>query len=872
MVSSDSDSDPGAAALTEPGSDQVMTRSTEPDTDLAPVNEQVIEQRLQFLTEAFPDTDVMELQDTLARHRWCLQSAVESLSSPPLLPNTLPPPPASRVPQAATVDDDDGQLQAPAKRRRLRMYDSDSDEDIKSFRPTHKSGQRKSPAVSRAPVREKSCKSSRASDDDEPDFDQQKLVYMSESDDSDDEYGGARGVGGRMSDGSDIYDSALTTLRDRVVSFLNTASIEELVCMSGCSRKKAELVTTHRPFNGWLHTVSCFKSVKTLAPDMLNSALEVLRMRASLDHLLRQCEKIAHRLKARVTSLIDESNTSDFITKQPAILVSSRTLSHYQMIGLSWLVLMYKERINAILADEMGLGKTIQAISFLAYLKMENPDWKHLIVVPSSILDNWLLELSAWCPELRVVAYRGTLEERRNVRIQLVRGDPDAWDVVVTTYNLVASSPEDKGLFRNLSFKYIVFDEAHMLKNMMSKRYSNLTRLRGEHRLLLTGTPLQNNLLELASLLLFVMPNVFATARGSLSTIFDVIPKTSGDKRSQFECARIEEARRIMAPFFLRRLKHHVLRDLPEKCERVERVDMTSEQAERYRALSSLLVKQKPSGDSDGSEVSQSAVGVIMSMRKLSNHPLLLRYHYDEDKLRQIARAFVRIPNHEHKEEQLVMEDLSVMSDFEIHTTCGNFEKLHQFRLEQRHILSSGKFGALDRILPQLYTGGHRVLVFSQFVIMLDVMEVYLKARGHRYRRLDGQTPVADRQRLIDEYNKDPSIFVFLLSTRAGGLGINLTSADRVIIHDVDYNPQNDRQAEDRCHRIGQSRPVEIIKLICRGSIDECMLKIAQDKLRLAHDLSSNNADTDNGQGDNSENSHRPEDVRKLLELVLQES
>ncbi|KAF0311062.1 Smarcad1 [Amphibalanus amphitrite] len=549
-------------------------------------------------------------------------------------------------------------------------------------------------------------------------------------------------------------------------------------------------------------------------------------------------------------------------------------LSPYQMIGLSWLILMYKERLNAVLADEMGLGKTVQAISFLAYLQQQSPGWKYLVVVPSSTLDNWLRELSVWCPSLIVVEYRGSMENRRQTRQEALQDD--GWHVMVTTYNIVASTPEDRVFFKNLHFKYIVFDEAHMLKNMASKRYSNLMKLKGDHRLLLTGTPLQNNLVELMSLLVFVMPHMFGKVRKSLQTMFEIIPKVGQESRSSYEAERIEEAKQIMSPFFLRRLKRDVLRDLPTKREEVLRVAMTTAQAAKYRQLrENYCQRGRRKGGwvmwfgmgivgcllrGDTKEASQSGVGMLMCMRKLANHPVLMRYYYDEDKLREIAKKFAALPDHEHKEEALVFEDLTYLSDFEVHKTCKLYPRLRCYQLPDELILESGKLAELDRLLPRLRAEGSRVLLFSQFVIMLDVLEAYLRIRGYRYCRLDGQTAVTDRLQLIDKYNNDRDIFVFLLSTRAGGLGINLTSANVVILHDVDFNPHNDRQAEDRCHRIGQTKEVQVIKLICANTIDECMLRVGQEKLSLDRDISGAPV----GSEDQSED---PKDVRHLLAL-----
>lgn len=248
-------------------------------------------------------------------------------------------------------------------------------------------------------------------------------------------------------------------------------------------------------------------------------------------------------------------------------------------------------------------------------------------------------------------------------------------------------------------------------------------------------------------------------------------------------------------------------------------------------------------------------MSIMTDLRKLSNHPLLLRYHYGEDQIREMATLLSRDPTYKDTVVDYIVQDLLFMSDFEI----NNLTKIHRvsnysyfinklylfilfqcvelFKLPENLILTSGKFLFMDKKLSELKETGHRVLIFSQYVIMLNVMEAYLKIRRHKYLRLDGSTPVSERQQLIDEFSQNPGIFIFLLSTRAGGLGINLTSADTVIIHDIDFNPYNDKQAEDRCHRMGQTKPVTVYRLISQGTIEEGMLEMNKEKLKLERQL-----------------------------------
>merc|ERR1719186_791586 len=257
------------------------------------------------------------------------------------------------------------------------------------------------------------------------------------------------------------------------------------------------------------------------------------------------------------------------LTEQPNMLKSEMKLTSFQMIGLNWLVLMHKQSLNGILADEMGLGKTIQTLAFLAHLKEMGAEGPHLIIVPSSTLQNWKKEFEVWAPGVEVITYWGSQEERKHLRMQIVQDELE-YDIILTTYNMVISSPEDRVLFKKMQFHYVIFDEAHMLKNMASQRYEQLMKIRASRKLLITGTPLQNNLVELMSLLIFVMPEMFAKSKDRLKKMFSLFPKNKDEEdRGKYEMDRIAHAKRIMKPFFLRRLKSEVMSHLPAKTSEV---------------------------------------------------------------------------------------------------------------------------------------------------------------------------------------------------------------------------------------------------------------------------------------------------------------
>merc|ERR1719270_3166636 len=348
--------------------------------------------------------------------------------------------------------------------------------------------------------------------------------------------------------------------------------------------------------------------------------------------------------------------------------------------------------------------------------------------------------------------------------------------------------------------------------------------------------------------------------------MFSLFPKTQDEsERSGYEKDRIAHAKRIMKPFFLRRLKADVLTHLPEKKFSVERVAMSERQSQIYYKLVSDYKDRAAKMMATG-EAADSGIGMLMNLRKCANHPLLIRDHYDQHKLEVMARLLkTRDSGHKQAIESYIVEDLKIMSDFEINKTCETYRCIEHLCLGNHLICDSGKFRMLDDILPEMQNNGDRVLIFSQFTMMMDIMEKYLKIRGHRYLRLDGQTPVQERQFLIDDFNKDPDIFIFILSTRAGGLGINLTAANTVILHDLDFNPYNDKQAEDRCHRLGQTRTVRVIRLISKGTIEEGLYSIAQDKLKLEQDLVNSDKDLEK----TSDAKNVKKDISRLLKVAL---
>jgi len=483
--------------------------------------------------------------------------------------------------------------------------------------------------------------------------------------------------------------------------------------------------------------------------------------------------------------------------EQPKCLVGG-DLKAYQMAGLRWLVSLHNNNLNGILADEMGLGKTIQTIALLGYLmevkKLAGP---FLVIVPLAVLSNWQLELARWLPSATACIYKGAPEVRRDLFEKemadgrLLEDGSPPFNVAVTTYELIM---KDKQRLKRFAYQYIIIDEGHRMKNAASKLSATLMQYESAHRVLLTGTPLQNNLHELWALLNFLLPKIFASA-DSFETWFSApLAERAGGASAQEEMAMNEEEsllvinrlHQVLRPFLLRRLKSDVEAQLPDKAEYVVKCELSPMQKLMYRQIQDQgLCSVGAAGQLKVSGLNN----VEMQLRKVCNHPYLF---FSPEQLGQLG------------------DDANLL-----------------WR-------SSGKFELLDRILPKLQALGHRVLIFSQMVQLMDLLELYFNLRHYKHLRLDGGTKGEDRGELLREFNAAGSDhFIFMLSTRAGGLGLNLQTADTVILFDSDWNPQADLQAMDRAHRIGQTREVIVYRFMIEGSVEEKIIERAQRKLYL---------------------------------------
>ncbi|WJX96102.1 hypothetical protein P8452_77348 [Trifolium repens] len=514
-----------------------------------------------------------------------------------------------------------------------------------------------------------------------------------------------------------------------------------------------------------------------------------------LKYLLQQTELFAHFAKSEQSSsqkktkgrgrhaskVTEEEEDEEYLKEEEGGLGNTRLVTQpsciqgkmrdYQLAGLNWLIRLYENGINGILADEMGLGKTLQTISLLGYLhEFRGITGPHMVVAPKSTLGNWMNEIRRFCPTLRAIKFLGSPDERKHIREDLLVAGK--FDVCVTSFEMVI---KEKTTLRRFSWRYVIIDEAHRIKNENSLLSKTMRLYNTNYRLLITGTPLQNNLHELWSLLNFLLPEIFSSAE-----TFDEWFQISGENDQQ---EVVQQLHKVLRPFLLRRLKSDVEKGLPPKKETILKVGMSQMQKQYYKAL---LQKDLEVVNAGGER--KRLLNIAMQLRKCCNHPYLFQ----------------------------------------------GAEPGPPYTTGDHLITNAGKMVLMDKLLPKLKERDSRVLIFSQMTRLLDILEDYLMFRGYQYCRIDGNTGGDDRDASIEAFNKPGSEkFVFLLSTRAGGLGINLATADVVILYDSDWNPQADLQAQDRAHRIGQKKEVQVFRFCTEYTIEEKVIERAYKKLAL---------------------------------------
>ncbi|KAK4695899.1 hypothetical protein P7C71_g1938, partial [Lecanoromycetidae sp. Uapishka_2] len=671
-------------------------------------------------------------------------------------------------------------------------------------------------------------------------------------------------------------------LESKVLDFFNTCSTPDLADITSISDEIASVILSKKPFK----SLSQVREVSDEAPPknpktkrkpakkpigdrVVDKCMDMWTGYEAVDQLVKQCEDLGKPLKEDMkawgvdvygaeldlvsfdrdtspkdsaigtpsTSLSEDEGDVKVhrrrtLFTQPSIMASNVELKDYQVVGVNWLSLLFDRKLSCILADDMGLGKTCQVIAFLAHLLEKGIKGPHLVVVPASTLENWLREFSIFCPQLQVMPYYASQSERPGVQAQIL-DSLDTLNVIVTTYTL-ARTKDDNRFFRKLRPTTCIYDEGHYLKNSKSALYGALMRIPTQFRLLLTGTPLQNNLQELASLLGFILPSVFREHSEDLEHIFNNKAKTTdSNPGALLSNQRIARAKSMMTPFIMRRKKHQVLRHLPAKTRRVEYCDLSPAQLELYQKEKSKalrVIEARAAGEKVGNQTAN----VMMALRKASIHPLLFRRLYDDDVIRKMSRACVKEEPYRESNPTIVYEDMEVMTDMELNRFCTHNPKtMTQFLLEGQPWMDSGKVSKLAELLLKFKSNGDRILVFSQFVMVLDILEAVLEQLEMTFFRLDGNTKTDERQDMIDQFYREPEITVFLLSTGAGGTGINLACANKVIVFDSSFNPQSDIQAENRAHRVGQTREVEVVRLVTKNTIEEQIHALGETKLAL---------------------------------------
>ncbi|KAI8376843.1 P-loop containing nucleoside triphosphate hydrolase protein [Blakeslea trispora] len=474
------------------------------------------------------------------------------------------------------------------------------------------------------------------------------------------------------------------------------------------------------------------------------------------------------------TAATAEGYEKHALKEQPEF-IKNGTLMKHQLEALNWLIYQWEKKQSCILADDMGLGKTIQIISFLNFLFKKFDIFPFLIVVPNSTATNWIREFAKWAPDMIVAPFFGygaardlalqneIIDKHRRIRCHAV---------VATYESVMGSSP-----LHSAFWPVLIVDESQRLKNDESHLFKTLHSLRIDHTVLLTGTPLQNNLRELFNIMHFIHPKEFKGIEAS--------------NYEEMTTAQVEELHARLRPHFLRRTKEEVLKKLPPKYELIVPVSMTPLQKEVYKQCISREIHETLAMTS-GYKRQKGLTSIFMNLRKNLNHPYLL----------------------DGVEKPQPSADLTQKNMID---ACAKLKLFHQ-------------------IFPKLKQKGHRILIFSTMTRTLDILEDYFQYEHILYTRIDGSTRERDRVRSIDAFNApDSQLDVFLLSTRAGGVGINLTTADTVIIWDSDFNPYADLQAISRAHRIGQTKMVLIYRLMTRLTIEEKVLQIGKKKMALEH-------------------------------------
>lgn len=663
----------------------------------------------------------------------------------------------------------------------------------------------------------------------------------------------------------------------KILQYLESCTVEDLAANAKISKDDAKHLLNKRPFYNitQLKAVHKFKTTsrkKTkvdLGEDVFDSLNQHVKRLDAIDRIIQACDAEGMAINAKMDSWkmnklgnMKTATTAAMTSvlpfpKEPHLVKSK--LYTYQLFGMNWMWELYKRSVGGILADDMGLGKTCQTIAFMALLVqvhkagvLSTKAGPNLIVVPPSVLDNWQNEFVKFAPDLTVIKYSGSPMDRDELAREILDAADDEYDVILTSYTQM-SRPRDTSWMNKIGINAAIFDEGHQLKNSQTLKYKELIRIHANWKLLITGTPIQNNIMEMMSLLSFVSPKFFTRDQEIIEQLFS--QKASLKEVSEGATLlsdRIQRARSILEPFILQRKKDQVLSMLPPKIRKVVYCDMLPRQKAQYDTTAADSREAFLGGKVETGGRKNDRNNPWVQLRKAATHPMLFRTFFTDEKCEEMAKILMDVVGPEELQQpslKHMIAELKDLSDFKLHLWCRDYKCLRKFDCRDDAKFESGKVQKLLELIREYQESGDRVLVFSRFEAVLDILEECLHQEGINYRLIEGRTPVLDRQMFVDEFQEDKSIPVFLLTTVAGGMGINLTGANKIIIFDQSDNPQQDVQAENRAHRLGQKKEVEVIRFITKGTIDELIYKACQKKLELAGHITGFNEDIGDEKG-----------------------
>jgi SWI/SNF-related matrix-associated actin-dependent regulator 1 of chromatin subfamily A len=671
-----------------------------------------------------------------------------------------------------------------------------------------------------------------------------------------------------------------------LLKLLNEVEMKDLAALTGDKEGDLNILIANRPFT----SITQVRAVSRVAngkgkrqkAEIGEAVIDKVRlfMKAikAVDEIVIESEKRAGRIKDQIKAWgVDPlglrapdclgatspglskpaKNTrhTSFKPLQPKSMNPDLPMHDFQIFGVNWMNLLFQRGYGGILADDMGLGKTCQVIGLMCRMledweegQLPTKPFPNLVVVPPSTLDNWLAEFDKFAPDLGVVKYSGSQSERMQIAGDLIE-DSDSCHVILTSYSQF-SSLEDLQNLNQIGLHSAIFDEGQILKNPSTLQYNRLRKLRVHWRMLLSGTPIQNHLMEMIALLSFVDPELFRDSMEDIQYVFDhKIHSKNLSNTALLYGERVNRARSILEPFILQRLKDQVGQNLPVKTQTIIHCDLPPAQKTLYDKYEAMF-RTEPGDRPKTTRVAVAARdndqnNVWIQLKKAALHPQLFRLHFTDEKVEKMASIlFKNVPSRDldlaEPKIHLLLNDLKSRSDFDLHLYCQDFPALlGKYDIEYGSWRASGKVKKLLELIEAYQRNGDRVLVFSKFTKMIDILSYTLDREEIRHCVLTGGSAVGERQQEIDRFQRDPDIPVFLLTTGAGGTGINLTAANKVIIFDMSSNPQDDKQAENRAHRIGQQRPVEVIHLISTGTVEELIYLTCQKKIELANKVTN---------------------------------